>query len=53
VVLWHLQGDLDGSKPAVFEIGRDHPGMRTTTPLERPLPVGRELRVVVTTEFTQ
>ncbi len=40
-----------GRKQAVFEIGRDHPGMRTTTMLERPLPVGRELRGVVTTEF--
>jgi hypothetical protein len=53
VVLWHLQGDLDGNEPAVFDVGRDHSGMRTTTPLERPLSAGQDLRAVVTTEFTQ
>jgi hypothetical protein len=52
MVLWRLVGNLDGSKPATFDVGRGHPGMRTTTPLARPL-VGLDLRAVVTTEFTK
>ncbi len=53
VVLWHLVGDLDGNKPVVFDVGRDHPGMRTTTPLAQPLPTGLDLQAAVTTEFTK
>jgi hypothetical protein len=53
VVLWQLVGNLDGNKPVVFDVGRDHPGMRTTTPLAQPLPAGQDLQAVVTTEFTK
>ncbi len=51
-MLWRLEGNLDGSKPVAFDVGRDHPGMRTTTPLAQPL-AGLDLRAVVTTKFTK
>jgi hypothetical protein len=53
MVLWHLQGSVAGTRPVVFDVGRDHPGMRTATPLRAPLPAGQRLRVLLTTASTQ
>jgi hypothetical protein len=52
LVLWQVQGSVDGTQPAFFDVGGVHPGMRTVVPLRTPLPTAQDLQAVLTTVST-